>query len=287
MELSFIKWVQSFHTEFLDQIFILITMLGEEYFYILVLGYMYWCSNKEITRYLVLSLTFSSVLNGAMKEIVNSQRPYLVADIRALRVETALGTSFPSGHTQTVVSFYFALAMRVKKAWAWILGSTLVVLVGLSRIYLGVHWPRDVVGAIILGVLSVLMMMFLYRKEREKGILWQYYLLIMGIVFSFFFLQSETYVKGCAAFMGFMLGTMIEMKYIRFKTQNRALLQLLKFVSGMGLTLIVFLGLKVVLPDTTPFIGFRYFFTVFSVAAIIPWFFVKIGFSQTDKAIER
>ena len=280
MELNFIHWVQSFHTDLLDQIFVLITMLGEEYFYILVLGFMYWCVNKEMTRYLVLCLTFSSVLNGAMKEIVNSQRPFLVSDVRVLRVETAHGSSFPSGHTQTVVSFYLALALKLKKAWAWILGSVLVVLVGLSRIYLGVHWPRDVIGAILLGTVSVVLMIFLYKKERENNIRWPYGLLVITILLSFIFLHSETYIKGSAAFLGFMLGTFIEMHYIQFETTNKLVLQFIKFIVGMGVTVLIFLGLKLILPDTTLFIGLRYFTTVFSVAAITPWLFIKFGLSK-------
>lgn len=280
MELNFIHWVQSFHTNVLDQIFILITMLGEEYFYILLLGFMYWCVNKEVTRYLVLCLTFSSVLNGAMKEIVNSQRPFMVADVRALRVETATGSSFPSGHTQTVVAFYLALALKLKKAWAWILGSVLVILVGLSRIYLGVHWPRDVVGAIVLGSLSVALMIFIYKKELEKNINWPYYLLVIAICGSFLFLQSETYVKGSVAFLGFIIGTSVEKRYIRFNTVNKPIIQILKFVGGMCITGGLFLGMKFILPDTVVFIGIRYFVTVFSVAAITPWVFIKLGFSQ-------
>ncbi|GAB6109352.1 phosphatase PAP2 family protein [Fusibacter bizertensis] len=283
MELNFIHWVQSFHTNVLDQLFILITMLGEEYFYILLLGFMYWCVNKEVTRYLVLCLTFSSVLNGAMKEIVNSQRPFLVADVRALRVETATGSSFPSGHTQTVVSFYLALALKLKKAWAWILGITLVILVGLSRIYLGVHWPRDVVGAIILGTVSVALMIFIYKKEQEKNIKWPYYLLILAIGGSFLFLQSETYIKGSAAFLGFIIGTSIERQYIRFDALNKPMIQLIKFLGGMCVTGGIFLGMKFILPDTVLFIGIRYFITVFSVAAITPWIFIKLGFSKSVK----
>ena len=92
MELNMIEWIQSFSTPALDRFFIGVTMLGEEYFYIVLLSFFYWCINKEVVKYLVFVLTFSSVINGALKEIINSPRPFETLDIRALRVETAHGS---------------------------------------------------------------------------------------------------------------------------------------------------------------------------------------------------
>ncbi|HAS73060.1 MAG TPA: PA-phosphatase, partial [Clostridiales bacterium UBA8960] len=94
MALQWITWIQSFNTPFLDVFFELITMLGETYFYIVVLGFFYWCISKEGVKDLVMVLTLSSVVNAVLKEWVNTPRPYLVENIRALRTETANGSSF-------------------------------------------------------------------------------------------------------------------------------------------------------------------------------------------------
>ena len=280
MELSFINWLQSFNTPMLDQFFIYVTLLGEEYFYIFVLGFCYWCVQKDVVRDFVMILTFSSVLNSALKEIVNSPRPFLVEQVRALRTETAHGMSFPSGHTQTVASFYGALAYKYKRISLWALAIVVTLLVGLSRVYLGVHWPRDVIGGIAVAVVSIIIITKMIRVENKKGISWPFFILLGLVLVSFLFLNSETYIKSAGAFLGFMLGSLVESHYIKFDVRAGKLTQLLKFVIGIVGTLIIFEGLKMILPDIAFFKGLRYFVTIFFVAAVVPWIYVKLKLSK-------
>ncbi len=280
MELNFINWLQSFNTPFLDQFFIFVTMLGEEYFYIFALSLFYWCINKEGTRYFVMILTFSAVLNGALKEIVNSARPFQVEAVRALRTETAHGSSFPSGHTQTVTAFYGTLAFKFKNVWLTSLAVIIILLVALSRIYLGVHWPRDVVGGIVLGLLSIAIMHKIVMLEEKKGIAWPFYAVTAVVIASMFFLHSETFIKATGAFLGFMLGYLVEDHYVKFDVRADGLSQIIKFVVGMIFTLAIFEGLKFILPEHNLFTFLRYFTTIFSVVAVIPWIFVKLNLSR-------
>ena len=280
MELQWINALQSLSTPFWDRFFIGVTMLGEEYFYILVLGFFYWCINKEEVRYLVMVITFSSVLNGALKEIVNSPRPFMVEEVRALRTETAHGFSFPSGHVQIVASFYGALAHRYKKVWLWLVAFVVVILVGLSRVYLGVHWPRDVIGGIIFAALSVFIISRIEVHEKKQGVSWPYFVLFALVVSSMLLLKSETYIKATGAFLGFMMGYLVEDYYVKFDVRNGLFGQILKFILGIALTLAIFEGLKAVLPGSNLYVFIRYFATIFSVAAVIPWIYTKIGLSR-------
>ncbi len=280
MELNFINWIQSFNTPFLDQFFIFVTMLGEEYFYIFVLSFFYWCVNKEGTRYFVMILTFSSVINGALKEIVDSSRPFQVESVRSLRTETAHGSSFPSGHTQTVTAFYGTFAYRFKNIGGVILAAVIILLVALSRVYLGLHWPRDVVGAIVMGILSIVVMHKIIMLEEKKGIAWPFYAVSAVVITSMFFLHSETYIKATGAFLGFMLGFLVEDHYVKFDVRADGFAQIIKFVIGIILTLAIFEGLKFILPELILFTFFRYFMTIFFVVAVIPWIFVKLKLSR-------
>jgi len=280
MELNFINWIQSFNTPFLDQFFIYVTMLGEEYFYIFVLSFFYWCINKEGTRYFVMILTFSSVINGALKEIVSSLRPFQVEAVRALRTETAHGSSFPSGHTQTVTTFYGTLAYKFKNVWIISFAVIVVLLVALSRIYLGLHWPRDVVGAIVMGVLSIAVMHKIIMLEEKKGIAWPFYAVSAVVITSLFFLHSETYIKASGAFLGFMLGFLVEDHYVKFDVRADGFVQIIKFIIGIVVTLAIFEGLKFILPELILFTFLRYFMTIFFVVAVIPWIFVKLKLSR-------
>ena len=280
MELNFINWIQSFNTPFLDQFFIYVTMLGEEYFYIFVLSFFYWCINKEGTRYFVMILTFSSVINGALKEIVSSLRPFQIEAVRALRTETAHGSSFPSGHTQTVTAFYGTLAHKFKSVWIISFSVVVVLLVALSRIYLGLHWPRDVVGGIVFGILSIVIMHKIIMLEEKKGIAWPFYAISAMVIISMFFLHSETFIKATGAFLGFMLGYLVEDHYVKFDVRADGFAQIIKFIIGIVVTLAIFEGLKFILPELIFFTFLRYFMTIFFVVAVIPWIFVKLKLSR-------
>jgi len=280
MELNFINWLQSFNTPFLDQFFIYVTMLGEENFYIFVLSFFYWCVHKEGTRYFVMILTLSAVANSAIKEIVNAARPFQVESVRALRIETATGSSFPSGHTQTVTAFYGTLAFKFKNIWLTIGCVIIVLLVALSRIYLGVHWPRDVIGAIVFGILSIVIVHKINAVEEKQGISWPYYAVISVVIMSLFFLHSETFIKATGAFLGFALGFLIEDHYVKFDVRADGFAQIIKFVLGIIITLAIFEGSKIILPELIFFTFLRYFMTIFSVVAIVPWIFVKLNLSR-------
>ena len=61
-----------------------------------------------------------------------------------MRVETATGYSFPSGHTQTATTFWTSLAVQLKKKkWVYVLAVVMAVGAGISRLYLAVHWPMS------------------------------------------------------------------------------------------------------------------------------------------------
>lgn len=275
MELQWITWVQSFNTPFLDGFFELVTMLGEEYFYIVILSFFYWCVNKEHVKDLVMVLTFSSVVNSALKELINMPRPYLVENIRVLRAETAHGSSFPSGHTQIVATFYGALAYKYKSKWLWIVAIIVTIMVGVSRIYLGVHWPRDVFFAIILSGVVIFYLDKLARYEERQGVSWPYFVMMLIVFIGLLFLGSENYIKASGAFLGFTIGSLFEQQYIKFDVRASGGKQIAKFIMGMIFTLFVFEGTKLFLPEGLIYTWLRYFGTLFSVMALIPWLFIK------------
>jgi len=275
--LQWILWIQSFNHPVLDQLFIIITMLGEELFYIFILSGIYWCVNKAMARQLVFVLTLSSVMNGALKEWFNTPRPFEIHEIRALRTETAHGASFPSGHTQTVASFFGALAILYKKWKLWVMALILTGLVGVSRLYLGLHWPVDVLGGAGLAVLAVIMMQLFFSQAPKKR---QIMMIGLGSCLLLLFFKTETFLKGHAVFTGFLMGWILESQFINFKTSNRIAVQISKFTLGLALTGVVFIAMKWGFPDQFIFTWMRYFLILVFVTAVMPWLFIKLKWSE-------
>jgi membrane-associated phospholipid phosphatase len=107
----------------------------------------------RLAAFLAVTAIGSSVLNGAIKRIVGRTRPVLDDPIAI-----AAGKSFPSGHTQSAIVGYGILVLvflpAIARRWrpvAVAFASVMVVLIGFSRVALGVHYVSDVVGALIIG----------------------------------------------------------------------------------------------------------------------------------------
>jgi hypothetical protein len=105
------------------------------------------------------------VFGTSLKHLLRQPRPYWVDDrIIPLSAETSYG--IPSTHSSDSLSVWGLLALTLKKAWLWILAAALVLLIGLSRLYLGVHFPHDVLGGWLLGLGALAI--FVWSEPRMR-----------------------------------------------------------------------------------------------------------------------
>jgi membrane-associated phospholipid phosphatase len=136
------------------------SFLGSEQFFMFVLPVIYWCLDAGLGMRVGFILLFSDAFNGLLKLALHSPRPYWVdAKIRALASETSFGA--PSGHAQNAAAIWGMIGARSRSNAIWWLSGTLIFLIGLSRMYLAVHFPTDVIlgwlfGALILSVFLAL-----------------------------------------------------------------------------------------------------------------------------------
>lgn len=275
-----IRAIQTVASPALDIIFQIITMIGEDFFIVIVATFIYWCFNKEMGYWMCWCLSFGNLLTGSLKVVFKVERPIGVEGIRTLREQTAPGYSFPSGHTHASANFFTSVARAVNRKRFWALAFIVPAIVGVSRLYLGVHWPMDVLGGYIIGIAVPILLWFVYRKyARYKPLMF----LLSALVFiPFFFLggmDDISFWKSFGFSLGVAAGAFIENKFIRFNiddvpTKKRAV----RYVGGIILVLIVYVGLKAVLPTGPIYSLIRYFCIPVAAMAVWPAIFKKFNF---------
>src|SRR5436305_11496827 len=114
-----------------------------------------WLVDPTFARRLSIAFAASFLTNRILKEMFDTQRPFQIDQLvsTASAERTATGHGFPSGHSQNAATFYLAFAFRYPRRWIWIAAGLIVLLVGLSRLYLGVHLPEGVAGGFVLGAI--------------------------------------------------------------------------------------------------------------------------------------
>ncbi|MFC2063782.1 phosphatase PAP2 family protein [Chloroflexota bacterium] len=159
------------------------SFLGSEDFFMLVLPALYWSVDAALGLRVGVILLISSSLNDLLKFAFHSPRPYWFSgEVKAFASETGFG--LPSGHSQTAVGVWGMLASQIKKRWAWVVAILLILFIGLSRMYLGVHFPTDVLLGWLVGV--VLLWVVLRLWEPVKA--WIADRTLTQQIFSLFFL---------------------------------------------------------------------------------------------------
>lgn len=273
MELEILRNIQSIANPFLDLLFQLITICGEQLVLISIISIIYWALDKKFGEYIAYSVLTSVLLNNAIKDIFKMKRPIGEEGIRTLREETATGYSFPSGHTQGASSFYGAMAIYLKKRVMYIIATVMIILIGFSRLYLGVHYPKDVIVGGVLGVLTSLICYKLYNKVENK-------MLLYVITFAIFipaltFAHSADFIKGMGTYLGFIIGIYIEKKYVNFSTEGNTGNKIIRVLLGIVILLVLQLGLKVLLPSGTIFSFIRYLLISLVGIGVYPMAFKK------------
>lgn len=274
-EISILQFIDSLRGEILNNIFQLITFTGEGILLIGIMCILYWCINKELGLKFGFIMLLSTLGNGFIKNIVKAQRPFELGVIEGIRKHTATGYSFPSGHTQSATTFWLTVMLYVKEKWVYYVGALMIGLVALSRIYLGVHWPVDILGAIFIGVAFTIMGYFVFERFQMLGIATLLFIcLLIGSTLILNF--DRDYTKALGSIIGFLIGVVLERRYISFSTEGLLGVQALKVIMGFGGLIVLVGGLKFALPQLMIFDFLRYMIMVIWIIAGAPYLFKKI-----------
>jgi membrane-associated phospholipid phosphatase len=283
--------IQTIRSPALDVFFQGLTFLGDAEFYLLLAPIFIWSVNYRLGARLGILLLLSSSINEALKNILMQPRP---CEPRPdLCINQAEGFGIPSGHAQNAIVFWGVIAHWVSRAWAWAAAILLMLLIGLSRIYLGVHFPSDVIvgwaiGIVILGLYIVLG----ERVEKWLGGLSLAVQILLALALPVMLLAiqpSDVTVQITGAFAGIAVGVALGIRYLDFDAGGQFWKRAVRFLLGVAVVAAIFFGLRLIFPGEGEslyaiFRFMRYGLVGLWISLGAPWLFLRVGLAEARAA---
>lgn len=165
-------WIaENIRCALLDPFMKLYTQLGNTGMLFIVLGLvmLFWKPTRRAGLSALCAMLIGLiVVNFTIKPLVSRPRPWLVMENFVNLVPEHDPNSFPSGHTNAAFAFALAVCRSAPKRWMKITAIGMAVVMGLSRLYVGVHFPSDVLAGAVVGSLCGLLGAWVVRKAWEK-----------------------------------------------------------------------------------------------------------------------
>jgi hypothetical protein len=232
----------------------------------------------------------SVYLNSAAKVLADQPRPFQI-DERVKAITSETGGGLPSGHTQSSVVLWGYLAYCFRYKLLWVLAGIAIIAVPLSRIYLGVHFPTDLLGGYVLGILVLLGFIWLapqvesrlisagFGRQIGMAIILPVVLILMG-----FFIGPNCLTAG-STLLGFCSGIVIERRWVTFKTGGIWWKQAVRYLAGLFILVCLWLGLKLGFNGLEPesvFRVIRYTLVGLWCSLGAPWLFVRLKLAEKE-----
>ena len=282
--LEVIRAVQTMGGPALDAIFEAITFLGNEEFYLILLPLVLWCVDGRAAVRLFLVFVPSAYLNAALKDLFCHPRPFVMDP--TVQRSAAEGYCTPSGHSQGAVVVWGTLAAYFRERWLWVVAVALSLLIGFSRVYLGVHFPHSVLAGWAIGAGIVALYVWLERpisawlsEARRAAQLAIAIVLPLGLLA--LHPTPDTAVT-MGSLMGAGAGVALARRWVRYGTGGPFWRRGLRFLIGVAGVILLYVGLKVVFPGEGEAMYFalrtiRYAMVGLWSTLGAPWLFVRLG----------
>ena len=241
-EISLMEWLQANIPETLIAFISQFSAFGEEFALVAVMGFVYWCHDKEFGRKLGRLVCSSLILFPMIKNVVFRLRPYMEhSSIKCLRpVEPdadlmdvdAQGYSFPSGHATNVATLYPGITVfsKGKKNLKWVLSIVLIILVGFSRVVVGCHYPTDVLCGWALGGSMVFVISFLEKKIKNQNVIFAIAAVIGTI--GVFYCKTSDFFSAYGILFGLWLSIPFEKKFVNFESTRNPVSSIIRLIGG-------------------------------------------------------
>ena len=274
--------LQSVASPALDGLFLWVTNLGSEQTYIVLLVVTYLAVDARAGRKIAVAFLAGYHLNQLLKGTFTTARPFELDPAVARSPEavaTALGAGFPSGHAQAATTFWGMAAVSAKRRWFTLIAAFVIAAVALSRLYLGVHLPVDVIGGILIGMLVVLLAVVAFRAAarpavRHRTASGRAWISVLGIALPLA-LHLLLPTPESALFMGAAAAFVTGPEWVRHETRGPWFGRAGLAVIGIAVVFGVLAGTSAVIPDDLRHsaVGsfFRYLLVGYAGTVLVPW----------------
>jgi len=243
----------------LDDFFFLMSQIGGEIILIVLLLVLYWTYNKKEATLASYILIIAIISNFWLKLMIANERP--PSSIWHPNADPP-NYSTPSGHAQNSATFYGWFTARIKTWWMALIAIVMTGLIGISRIYIGVHYLGDVLLGWGIGIITVLL--FIYFEEPARNYLSKYkteHLLLVLMIIGFLMTllaavlpqpPNDNFGAIGGLTIGFALGLLLEMRFVNFSNEpyeGQKWRLVLRVVFGLLLVIGVMTVLAPILPS--------------------------------------
>ena len=267
MDVIILKALESIRCGFLDVFFSIFTLLGEEMVIAGIIAVIYICFSKEFGERAIVTILSASCVTTGIKSAVQRPRPFAAGAVDKADNFLTEGLdeymSFPSGHATASSGFFAALSIRFRKAYVIAPAAVLTVLVALSRLYLGVHYPSDVLAGLVVGIGMAFLWALIYKGFYNARLYVYLALAVLTLIFLFIpKTQTESMFQISAIALATSVGLIIEDRFIRFENTDKWVKRVVRLALMALLAAIPYLLLSL-LPEGNWFKFLQYFVTIF------------------------
>jgi len=279
--------IQTISSPGLTVVMKILTLAGSEYFYLLFLPILFWCVDERFGVRFGLVFLLSSFVNSWTKVLFAQPRPFNLDPSVGLSHESSYG--LPSGHAQGTSTFWGLLAPKIKRPWGLLLAILVPALVSFTRLYLGVHFPTDIIAGLVLGWGFALAGIFLGDKAATLLASWNIRVRIIIAAALALLMNAldmhDTSLSGL--FFGFAAGAAFLFDRLRFDASSGTLRQkAARYGLGLAGVLVLYLGIKLIAPGEGEslyalFRFIRYGLVGAWVSLGAPWLFLRLNLAGT------
>ena len=312
--LEAIRWLQANYPQ-LEAALAFISQLGRFEVFLAVIPLIYWTIDKRLGKHLAYLLALSNVVNAVVKHALRLPRPFWLDGDVGLDEEVQYG--LPSNHVQTAAALYPFVAYWVRRTWAWVVAVVGILLMALSRLFLGVHFLQDVAAGALIGLLLLagyLIWLRYFQEPFRNRILGQrlLFIILLPLFFTVVYLfvrlligapdgdvawaghlpaaerQSvEDVTTGLAILFSLGIGFIMEASRIHFVVDGSLLRRVARYLLGIAVTLLLWRGLALIFPDeplwlAVPLRFLRYFLAGIWVTYYAPAAFIRLRLADAS-----